>query len=451
METSTNQKQKYSKNHLLVGLVALISSPLLTLLYMLFLPITIPVTLIVYKVYKVQIKQHLSELYQDANSIVQSTLKDYIVPTYNTIKTKINEVLAFLMLPLQKMKDQVLNCFNKIKTFLLSFEFFNQTLGKLKSVWVIICDFKNIAYVVLNEALLKLQKNIFVQFIVSVYSNYILPIIQRFYPIYTYLKIDQAIDSCYEKCFSIPKNKIQIIGYAILNESGKTIQNLSQEQEIDRYRIQLHQYAITQFWKIKNFKNQQILELECGDAVGLQYIASAYEPQRCLGIDSSQKQIEQNGKLYNEQNNLNFEVKDPLEIGALCAPNTFDIILGLELKKKEAFRNIDFKSYIKIASTLLKDDGYFIIGDYDTQEEMQKLQEEILVNGLVIAEKNDFTVGITQAMKLQIKNIKQRVRQNGNIFAKMFIDSLKPNERLLQQLKDRQQIYMVYILKKAQL
>ncbi|CAD8108286.1 unnamed protein product [Paramecium sonneborni] len=455
METSTNQIKKNSKNHLLVVFIALIFSPLLSLFYLLFLPITIPVTLIVYHYYKVQIKKHLSELYQDANLIVQNGLKDYVVPTYNAIKTKINEIIAFLLIPFEKLKEQAFDCFNKTKTYLLSFECINSSLGQLKSIWAIICDLKNIVYVVLNESLLKVQNNIFVKFVVSIYSNYISPKLQTVQQLYTYLKsklgIDLALNNIQEKFLKVPQDKIQIIGYAILNESGKTIQDLSPAQEIDRYRIQLHQYAITQFWKIKNFKDKQILELECGDAVGLQYIASAYQPQRCLGVDSSQQQIEKNGKIYNEQNNLKFEVRDPLEIGTLCPPNTFDIIIGLELKKKEAFSNIDFKSYIKIASTLLKDDGYFIIGDYETQEEIQKLQDEISANGLVIAEKNDFTVGITQAMKLQIRKIKQSVRQNGNLIAKFLSNRLKPNENLLQQLKDRQQIYMVYILKKAQL
>ncbi|CAK57745.1 unnamed protein product (macronuclear) [Paramecium tetraurelia] len=470
MESSTNQAKKYSYNHLLVGLVALLFSPLLTILYLLFSPITIPTTFILYHFYKVQIKQHLSELYQNANTIVQNGLKEYVVPAYNAAKTKINEIVDLLFSWILKRKEFFFKVFNDVNTYfldylnvvttyLMDYQYIKSLVEYLQAGKAIICDSQNIIWIILNQAQVKVLNNKFVKYIISFYTTYLNPICRYFLSktgmvqVYELIKtgvfyIQELIN---QNVLPIPKNKIQIIGYAILNESGKTIQNLNPEQEIDRYRIQLHQYAITQFWKIKNFKGQSILELECGDAVGLSYITQAYEPQRCLGVDSSEFRIQENLKLYSELENLKFETRSPLEIGALCAPNTFDVILGLELKKKEAFRNIDFKSYIKIVSTLLKDDGYLIIGDYDTQEEIQKLQEEISANGLVITEKNDFTVGVTQAMKLQIRNIKQTARQNGGYLAKFLSERLRPNEKLLQQLKDRQQIYMVYILKKATL
>ncbi|CAD8188548.1 unnamed protein product [Paramecium octaurelia] len=515
MESSTNQAKKYSYNHLLVGLVALFFSPLLTFLYLLFFPITIPTTFILYHFYKVQIKQHISELYQNANTIVQNGLKEYVVPAYNAAKTKIYEIVDlllsqiknikesilkgynaaktkiyeiadflfsqiknrkesilkgynaaktkiyeivdFLFSPIKNRKESILKFFEDVQTYLLDYQCIKKLVEYLQAGTAIICDSKNILLLILNEAQVKVLNNKYVKIGTSTFTTYILPQLQYLYPIFRYIisktgtVISQVRENINKQYLQIPKKKIEIIGYAILNESGKTIQNLNPEQEIDRYRIQLHQYAITQFWKIKNFKDTQILELECGDAVGLSYFSSAYEPQRCLGVDSSESQIQENLKLYSELERLKFETRSPLEIGALCAPNTFDVILGLELKKKEAFRNIDFKSYIKIVSTLLKDDGYLIIGDYDTQEEIQKFQEEIQVNGLVITEKNDFTVGITQAMKLQIRNIKQTFRQNGGYIAKFLSEGLKPDQNLLQQFKDRQQIYMVYILKKATL
>ncbi|CAD8175367.1 unnamed protein product [Paramecium pentaurelia] len=455
METSTNQKTKYSSHNLIVFCVSLIFSPIVFFWYVILLPITLPLTLILYHYYKVQIKQHLYNLYQDANRIVQNGLKDYIVPAYQATKTKINEIVDLFFSFIKNKYEPLLQHLVDFRTYLLSFELINSFVNHLKAGKAITSDFKNIICIVLNEVQVKVSNNQLVKFVVLNYNTYILPQLQKLLPIYNYLRsksgIDQIQQVIIERVLQIPINKIQIIGYAILNESGKTVQNLKPEQEIDRYRIQLHQYAITQFWKIKNFKDQQILELECGDAVGLSYITEEYKPQRCLGVDSSELQIQENLNQYNDIPNLKFEIRNPIEIGALCAPNTFDVILGLELKKKEAFRNLDFKSYIRIVSELLKDDGYLIIGDYDTQEEIQKLQEEISVHGLVITEKNDFTVGITQAMKLQIRNIKQKVRGNGGIIAKYLSEKLKPNEKLLQQLKDRQQIYMVFILKKATL
>lgn len=42
-------------------------------------------------------------------------------------------------------------------------------------------------------------------------------------------------------------------------------------------------------------------------------------------------------KEYRETENLKFEYKDVLQVGTASQPETFDVILGLELSKKPNF------------------------------------------------------------------------------------------------------------------
>ncbi|CAK57579.1 unnamed protein product (macronuclear) [Paramecium tetraurelia] len=276
--------------------------------------------------------------------------------------------------------------------------------------------------------------------LVQIYANYIVPF-------YIWIRIDGFVRNINDKLVTIPIYDQIVIMFqnSILNETTK----LKIDQELDKFKTQLPQYAITQFWKNKTLKDQVILEIECGYATGLSYIAETYGPQRCLGIDSSQSQILNNQKVFNHQINLKFENISPNEIKSLYLPSQVDMIIGIELNNKPAFKNINMKSYLESAINLLKEEGYLIISNFDTKQNLSQLEEYLNIEGLSMIEKQDFTVGLAQAMQLQIAHIKQHQQIQGNWISTFIGKRIQPYEQRLQLLKDRQHIYMVYIMRKS--
>ncbi|CAD8083330.1 unnamed protein product [Paramecium primaurelia] len=286
------------------------------------------------------------------------------------------------------------------------------------------------------ESIIKIIKtNKIWKVLYQINANYLIPF-------YIWIKIDSFIKNVDEKLVTIPiyDQIVLMFQNSILNEPQTTTQNTISI---------INQYAITQFWKNKTFKDQIILELECGNAGGLSFIAETYGPQICIGIDSSENQIQNNIKLFNQQTNLKFQNITPNELRSIES-NKVDIIIGIELNKKLAFRNINIKSYLESSMNLLKEEGYLIISDFDTIQNLSQLEDYLInIDGLKLIEKQNLTIGLALAMQLQIAYIKQHQEIQGNWISKLINKKLRPHEQRLQQIKDRQKLYMVYVLRKS--
>ena len=63
-------------------------------------------------------------------------------------------------------------------------------------------------------------------------------------------------------------------GYAIITRDGKLIKNLKEEDEPERFQLQLYHFTATQMNSKRNCKNMNILEVGCGRGGGLNYIQS---------------------------------------------------------------------------------------------------------------------------------------------------------------------------------
>ncbi|CAD8214828.1 unnamed protein product [Paramecium octaurelia] len=376
-----------------------------------------------------QIKQQLKKQYQSACSFIFNALNSSLI---FACQYMLNEPL-FELLRIIKESRLIIPPVIKMKRLIeVNLKYLlNQRLIQ------ILIQFLNPFFKYVQSFI---KTNIIWKDVVQFYANFIVPF-------YIWIRIDSFVRNINEKLVTIPIYDQIFIMFqnSILNEPIKQ----KVDQELDQFKMQLPQYAITQFWKNKTLKDQVILEIECGYAAGLSYIAETYGPQRCLGFDSSQSQILNNQKVFNHQINLKFENISPNEIKSLHSPSQVDVIIGIELNNKYAFKNINMKSYLESAMNLLKEEGYLILSNFDTKQNISQQEEYLKIEGLSMIEKQDFTIGLAQAMQLQIAYIKQHQQIQGNWISTFIGKRLQPYEERLQQVKDGQQIYMVYIMKKS--
>lgn len=88
--------------------------------------------------------------------------------------------------------------------------------------------------------------------------------------------------------FPLTKWRALNYGYALLNENGRILSNLDEQQEEERFCIQLYHMVATNSMKIKDLNGKRVLEVGSGRGGGLNYINSTLSPSTCVGVDYSQ-------------------------------------------------------------------------------------------------------------------------------------------------------------------
>ncbi|CAD8116008.1 unnamed protein product [Paramecium sonneborni] len=400
------------KIHFLIKIFAMLCIPSFIMIYLIFFPITLP------------LKTAYNLPLQGLNYSLQSAYQ-YIFdePLFILIKA-----IQEIMLPFCPIV--------KIVRFIHANLYY---LSNLKLIKVLIKLLTPYWQFIINI----IKQNIFWKVGVYFYINYIIPLQVR-------MEIDNFIINVEEKIVNIPiyDQLFIIFQHSIMNESNKMIQSQKSDQELNKQRIQLNQNAITQFWKIKSLKEKVILELECENAAGLSYIAETYGPKKCLGVVSSEIQIQKNKNTYQQQTNLTFENLLPNDLGSIELINDVNIIIGIELKKKLDLKNVDFKRYLETAINLLIEEGYLIISDLDSQQNIYQIENNLNIDGLRLIDKHDLTLELCSAIKFQIAYIQQQTKDYGEWILNCVGKKLKHYKQTQKQLEDRELLYMVYILKK---
>lgn len=77
-------------------------------------------------------------------------------------------------------------------------------------------------------------------------------------------------------------------GYALLNGDGKTIKNLEQVHEEERFCLQLYHHVATRLQKVKTLRGLKVLEVGSGRGGGLNYVSTYLDAELCVGVDYSQ-------------------------------------------------------------------------------------------------------------------------------------------------------------------
>jgi ubiquinone/menaquinone biosynthesis C-methylase UbiE len=163
--------------------------------------------------------------------------------------------------------------------------------------------------------------------------------------------------------------------------------NLQEEDEIERYPIQLYSFVANQ----ADVKDKNILEVGSGRGGGASFIARYLHPSSVTGIDISKDAIELCSKIYSIPN-LDFIVGDSENIP--FADNSYDILINVESSHCYG----DMKKFLSESYRVLKPGGFFLFCDFRIKSSIQELYDLFSSSDLQFIDRVDITDNIISGL-----------------------------------------------------
>jgi len=221
----------------------------------------------------------------------------------------------------------------------------------------------------------------------------------------------QSINNTYRKLYQ----KLLMLHYPFFEKDEETLE--------DR-QINLTKYCVSQLEKIKN---QNVLEVGCGNGTQSIYIYENYQPAKLTGIDINSHNIELANSINGSHQSLDFMVDDAQELTKV-PDNSVDVLLCIE----SAFHYPNKEQFMRQVQRVLKPSGKFLIADilsrsYKNRFFMEKWKRKMSFhhwtenhylqtferNGLKV----DHTKDITESIKKGYRGYNQWLtRKNFNSF-----------------------------------
>ncbi|MDA3911188.1 MAG: class I SAM-dependent methyltransferase [Bacteroidales bacterium] len=190
-------------------------------------------------------------------------------------------------------------------------------------------------------------------------------------------------------------------GYEYLN--GDVRVQLKDQDEIDRYCIQLYDHVVNKF----NLETKDVLEVGAGRGGGASYISRYFKPKSYIGMDISKSSIEFCNNYYDNVEALNFVCGNAEKLP--FDDNMFDFVINVESARcynnQLAFFNEVFR--------VLKPDGKLLLADMIYPVEIDKLQSIIKQSGFDIVQETNISKNVVSALE------KDSDRREGLIDKKM--------------------------------
>jgi ubiquinone/menaquinone biosynthesis C-methylase UbiE len=175
-------------------------------------------------------------------------------------------------------------------------------------------------------------------------------------------------------------------GYNSLNGEAKTF--LHQEDEINRYCIQLYDRIV----RGNDLKGKDILEVGSGRGGGASYIARYYFPKSYTGLDISSDLIDFCNKYYNIPG-LNFTrgaaEKQPF------SDQIFDAVINIESAR--CYGNLN--TFFQEVKRVLKPGGQFLFADMIKKEEVLKMNKQLAQAGFKMEVRSNITENVIHALR----------------------------------------------------
>ena len=246
-------------------------------------------------------------------------------------------------------------------------------------------------------------------------------------------------------CWLFPQAewKTMNYGYALNTDTGHSIV-LSEDEESERFSYQLYHYMATSFKKNPNLQGLTILEVGSGRGGGLAFVMKNLKPEKAIGIDYSNNQVDFCMKTYSFAN-LRYEWGDaenlPIEDGSI----------GMVINVESSHCYGNFGKFVSEVARILKDGGVFMITDFITTADVPRF-EEALKEQLMIVEKKDITENVLLSLKFdssrRVKLIENRTPRILRGILRRFSGCEGSN--IYQELDSRRSVYLAYkLIKKS--
>ena len=188
--------------------------------------------------------------------------------------------------------------------------------------------------------------------------------------------------------------------------------DLLEEDESERYSIQLYHHTVTQI----DISKKNLLEVGSGRGGGSSYIQRYLKTRTVTGLDISSDAV-QLSNLSFDTPGLSFIQGDSEDLP--FEDNSFDVVLNVE--SSHCYGNIE--KFISEVARILKDSGCLLWTDFRTNKEMKNLFMLFKKSGFVIEREKDITQNIIRALKLLTPYRKRQIKEHVPNFIQSVFES----------------------------
>jgi len=201
-------------------------------------------------------------------------------------------------------------------------------------------------------------------------------------------------------CWLIPSTEWKHMnwGYASLNKDGIMLRHLKQDDENDRYSIQLYHYMSTAMGIWNNLEGKTLMEVSSGRGGGLDYLSRYLNPKKCIGVDISEVQVDYCKKIYQHNQKLDFVNGDSQKLSKIkeLEEEKLDIVINVE----SGHCYPSFKKFITEVDKVLTPGGYFAYSDFRPAHEWATVEEELKSTSMQLVKKENISENVMHALKL---------------------------------------------------
>ena len=196
------------------------------------------------------------------------------------------------------------------------------------------------------------------------------------------------------------ESAVQFMNYGYANLNGEETLNLNQEDENNRYCIQLYDHVVNKV----NIKDKNVLEVGSGRGGGADYISRYYKPLKYIGLDISSRVIDFCRKFY-YTNGLSFTLGRAENIP--FKESSFDAVVNVESARCYSNINLFFKEVHRV----LTKDGFFLFADMIETNLADSIRQKLNACGFSILQEDNITSNVSKSLELDTKRRENLIKE----------------------------------------
>ena len=192
------------------------------------------------------------------------------------------------------------------------------------------------------------------------------------------------------------------MNYGFQPADGESVLELKEEDEADRYCIQLYERVSGGI----DLNGREVLEIGSGRGGGASYLARYRGAKSVLGLDYSREASIFSDWRHAEVANVDFDLGDADNLEQ--ADGSVDVVVNVE--SSHCYGNIQM--FFNEVARILRPGGHFLFADLRGRAEMDELKRMLReTNGFEIAGEEDISAGVVAAMEADEKRKREMIQR----------------------------------------
>ncbi len=198
----------------------------------------------------------------------------------------------------------------------------------------------------------------------------------------------------------IPADEWQFMNYGYAPNADEKAFDLTLPPETQKYSLQMYHYLASKV----DIEGKHVLEVGSGRGGGAKHVAGAMKPASYVGLDLAQSAVDLANRIH-KLPNLQF-----IQGSAESIPlddNAIDVVLNVE--SCHAYGSVD--KFLSEVKRVLKPDGYLLLVDFRSVENMELLKSQLANSGLELLEEENISQNVINAMEAEDIEKQARIKK----------------------------------------